>query len=113
MKQVEVFRSEFNHHPITTICGSMTLYDDMIRVAEQLTSAGTIALVPFIHADGTLGHLQCQAMMEERITMSDSVCVVRKDGYIGANTKTNIEFAESIGVPVKYYDVKEYRDEEE
>ena len=104
MKTVEVFKSKFKHHHIATICGSMKFYDEMIELAEFLTAKGFIVLVPFKHIEGSYGADQCKLMMHERIMMSDEIYVVNKDGYIGENTKENIEFAKSIGRHIYYTD---------
>lgn len=34
-------------YPITTICGTMRLFDNMLTVADELTRQGSIVLMPF------------------------------------------------------------------
>ena len=41
--------------------------------------------------------------MTKKIKISDSICVVNVDNYIGDNTKDEINFASSLGKEIIYY----------
>ena len=42
-------------------------------------------------------------MHKEKIKLSDAILVVNVDNYIGSSTKSEIEFAKSLGKEIIYY----------
>ena len=42
-------------------------------------------------------------MHKRKIDMADEIFVVNVDGYIGNSTKSEIEYAKSKGLPIRYY----------
>lgn len=42
-------------------------------------------------------------MHKERIKLSDAILVVNVDNYIGSSTRSEIEFAKSLGKEIIYY----------
>ena len=41
-------------------------------------------------------------IQNKKIEMADEIFVINKNGYIGDNTKTEIEFAKSLGKKINY-----------
>ena len=63
---------------VITICGSFKFVNEMIRLAIHLELNGNIVLMPIFP-------------------------IVDVNGYIGNSTRSEIEFANSIGKQIKYY----------
>lgn len=94
---------------VVTICGSMRFFNDMLKVASELTNQGKIVLAPFtVVAEKEQGSKPKVALDElhfKKIDMSDSVIVVTRDGYIGASTQREIEYSISLSKQVNIYEV--------
>ncbi|WP_322181125.1 hypothetical protein [Neglectibacter caecimuris] len=94
---------------IITICGSLRFQQEMLEAAEKLELRGNCVLAPIYpvrrgenaYTEEELSTLN--AMHREKIRLSDAVFVVNVNGYIGSSTKSEIEFAESLGKEVLYY----------
>ncbi len=43
--------------------------------------------------------------------MADSIFVINKEGYIGSSTRSEIEYAEKTGKPVRYLENPESQEE--
>jgi hypothetical protein len=43
-------------------------------------------------------------MHKRKIDMADEIFVINVNGYIGNSTKSEIEYAKSKGLPIKYYE---------
>jgi hypothetical protein len=89
-------------YPVTTICGSMRFYPEMLKLAERLTAEGQIVLMPFV----TKGSAAADAAMldemhRRKIDMSDSIHVVTgAASYVGDSTRGEIDYARSAGKAV-------------
>lgn len=93
---------------VITICGSFKFVNEMIRFAIQLELKGNIVLMPIFPIEDeivlneseliTLGEVH-----KKKIEMADEVFIVDVNGYIGSSTRSEIEFAKSIGKQIKYY----------
>ena len=97
--------AEGHHYIITTICGSMRYYDDMIGVAEHLTRHGQIVLMPHCvkNDEGDpINSDMLDEMHRQKIDMSDDIVVV--GNYIGDSTRSEIAYATRTGKHVRYYD---------
>lgn len=106
-----------NRFAVVTLCGSTRFYDEYMEAIKQLTMEGSIVLYcPFFH--NSVDKEQWDAMSEpdreemetrltlmhyQRIDMSDAIMVISVDGYIGASTKKEIEYARSTGKGVLYF----------
>ena len=96
---------------IITICGSTRFKNEILQVAEELTLQGYIVLLPLIfsHAPENTKQLSVtdtvllQAIHLDKIRMSNEIVVVNKDQYIGQSTMTEIRYAESHDIPVRYW----------
>lgn len=94
---------------IIAICGSMRFREKMMEVSEKLELEGNCVLTPvFPPEEAKKSYTKQQKEMfdlahKERIKLSDAIFVVNVDNYIGSSTKSEIEFAKSLGKEVFYY----------
>ncbi len=98
-------------YPVVTICGSTRFKDEFIQAQEQLTLEGNIVISVglFGHADGkydTVITPEVKEMLDDmykrKIDMADSIYVINKNGYIGSNTRSEIEYARKTGKTIQY-----------
>lgn len=74
--------------------------------------AGHVVVMPgvFGHADGGFVDVETKRKLDElhlrKIDMADIVYVINPNGYIGESTKREIEYAESLGKQIRYYESK-------
>lgn len=92
---------------LVTLCGSMTLFAEMLTVAAELTDRGYIVLAPFrvvapaYQDDDAKARLD--ALHRRKISLSDLVVVVTDEvGRIGESTRAEIAYARRLGLPVEY-----------
>lgn len=92
---------------IVTLCGSVAYPELLVRADRALTLAGHAVLAPL-----PMGRDVTEQEMADltdthhaKIRMSDLVVIVRKpDGSIGDAVASEIAYAESVGVKVKYWE---------
>lgn len=103
-------------YKVITLCGSTKFKDAFIEVQKQLTLEGNIVISVglFGHAgddevwegmdEGTLTEtkMMLDDMHKRKIDMADEVFVINIGGYIGDSTRSEIEYAEMTGKPVRY-----------
>lgn len=98
-------------YTIITLCGSTKFKDEFLRVQKELTLKGNIVISVglFGHADGEYEKIitdkvkiMLDDMHKRKIDMADEIFVINKGGYIGASTKSEIEYAIEIGKKVNY-----------
>ena len=97
---------------IITIIGRYKYYDEMVIEADRLKKEGhTVFLPSQLLSDDINDTINHEKAMEEKIRMSDKVFVFNKgNGYIGKDTKREIDFALSINKVVEYYqDINNYK----
>ena len=97
---------------IVTLCGSTRFVNEFNIVRKQMTYDGYIVLSIEIvttqqrHEDPQHVSPHTKAMLDElhkrKIDLSDGVVVLNVGGYIGESTRSEIEYAESQGKPVRY-----------
>lgn len=96
-------------YKVVTLCGSTKFKDEFMEVQKKLTLAGNIVISVglFGHSgddeawtDGTKEMLD--DMHKRKIDMADEIFVINVGGYIGSSTKSEIEYAMSKGLPVRY-----------
>lgn len=92
------------YFPITTICGSMRFYSQMIETAQELSRAGYIVLMPFVTFKPEEQATNADKRMLDRmhfakIDLSDCIHVVTDHivNYVGESTKNEIEHASRTG----------------
>lgn len=101
-------------YKIVTLCGSTKFKDEFYEVQKKLTLDGYIVI-----SVGLFGHSgdnevwtdgikkMLDDMHKRKIDMADEIFVINVDGYIGSSTQSEIEYAKSKGLPIKYYcDIK-------
>lgn len=99
--------------PIVTLCGSTRFKDEIHAANARLTMEGNIviSLGVFGHTDmperdWTTGGSEDKRMLDglhrEKIKLADLIYVVNVDGYVGESTRAEIQYAKSLGLPVRY-----------
>ncbi|MDO4199953.1 MAG: hypothetical protein Q4D57_04295 [Clostridia bacterium] len=94
---------------IITMCGSMRFSEKMREISEKLELGGNCVLTPvFPPEDEKKSYTKQEEKLfdlahKERIKLSDAIFVVNVDNYIGSSTKSEIEFAKSLGKEIIYY----------
>ena len=94
---------------IITLCGSTRFKDEFIKTQERLTLEGNIVIsvALFSHADNIKIKPDVKAMLDEihkkKIEISDEIFVIDVDKYIGESTRSEIEYATKLGLPIHYY----------
>ena len=100
-------------YKVITLCGSTKFKDEFMAVQKKLTLEGNIVI-----SLGCFGHSgddevwtegikeMLVDMHKQRIDMADEIFVVNVGGYIGSSTRSEIEYAKSKGLPIRYYESK-------
>ena len=95
---------------VITLCGSTRFKDLFIEANKELTLRGHVVLTVgcFMHADEDARiaslKLSLDDLHKHKIRMSDEVLIITDEtGYIGDSTRSEIEYANSIDIPVSHY----------
>ena len=97
-----------NPPSIICLCGSTKFKSEFLSASRAFTLAGHIVVMPgvFGHADGGFLDNETKKKLDElhfrKIEMADVVYVINPNGYVGASTKREIEYAESLGKTIRY-----------
>ena len=96
-------------YKVITLCGSTKFKDAFLDVQKRLTLEGNIVISVglFGHSgDNEVWTEGTKEMLDDmhkcKIDMADEVFVVNVGGYIGLSTRSEIEYALSKGLPVRY-----------
>ena len=94
--------------PIVTLCGSTKFKEDFLNLNKILTLEGAIVLMPgvFAHSGDEItdqDKRNLDKLHKRKISMSDFIIIVDKDGYYGQSTASEIGFAQALGIPIYYY----------
>jgi adenylylsulfate kinase-like enzyme len=100
----------YSTFPITTICGSMRFYREMLELAKHLSREGYIVLMPFVTVLDRDQKEPSKVMLDKmhfaKIDLSDSIHVVTQNPeeryYIGESTRNEINYARRCGKSVVY-----------
>lgn len=94
---------------IVCLCGSTRFSDAFLNANLHLTLKGKIVLSIgcATTSDSDLGitaeqKIALDELHKRKIDLCDSVLVLNVGGYIGESTRSEIEYAEKIGRPVRY-----------
>lgn len=99
---------------IVCLCGSTRFYEHFQRANYEETMAGRIVLSVgfYMHRpDSVHGEafgctpaqkLALDELHKRKIDLADEVLVLNVGGYIGESTKSEIEYAERLGMPIRY-----------
>ena len=108
------------NYKVITLCGSTRFKDEFLKVQKDLTLKGNIVISVglFGHSgdsevwenmnEGSLTKTKemLDDMHKRKIDMSDEIFVINVNGYIGESTKSEIEYAKSLGKKVNYLENK-------
>ena len=103
-------------YKVITLCGSTKFKDEFLKAQKDLTLQGNIVISVglFGHSgdsevwenmdEGTLTKTKemLDDMHKRKIDMSDEIFVINVGGYIGASTKSEIEYAKKNNKVVRY-----------
>jgi len=99
---------------IVCLCGSTRFYSDFQRVNYRETMAGNIVLsVGFYPHSSEIAHGQTigitpqqkialDELHKRKIDLSDEICVINVNGYVGESTRSEIDYAIVNGKAVRY-----------
>ena len=102
------------NYKVITLCGSTRFKDEFMEAQKRLTLEGNIVI-----SVGLFGHSgddevwnegtkeMLDDMHKRKIDMADEIYVINVGGYIGASTKSEIEYAEATGKTVRYLEETE------
>ena len=93
---------------VITLCGSMRFKNEMMQTAEKLAFEGNCVLTPIFPTDENAERTekQLQKLKEahfKKIDLSDAICVINVDNYIGYSTNLEIEYAKKLNKEIMYY----------
>lgn len=101
---------ENKKYKVITLCGSTRFKNSFMEVQKALTLNGYIVISVglFGHSgDNEVWTAGAKEMLDDmhkrKIDMADEIFVVDVGGYIGTSTKSEIEYAKTLGKPVHYY----------
>jgi acetolactate synthase small subunit len=101
-----------NAPQVVCLCGSTRFTNEMLLIKWEFEKQGKITLswnyLP--QGFGADSHIaeaegvkeQIDELHKRKIDISDEVFVVNLNGHIGESTRSEIDYAESIGKPVRY-----------
>ena len=96
-------------YPIITLCGSTRFKEQFLETQKRLTLEGNIVI-----SVGLFGHSgdeevwapgtkeMLDDMHKRKIDLADAIYVINVGGYIGASTRSEIEYAKATGKEVLY-----------
>lgn len=103
---------------VVTLCGSMKFIDTFNDLREKMVAEGIICFTPEIFSipdnlrdkldEDT--HKKLDILHQTKMRLSDEILVVDVGGYIGENTREEIEYAEKEGMNISYYNKLEKND---
>jgi len=99
--------------PIVVLCGSMRFAPDMARENARLTASGHVVLAPAVDMRrpsplslDPVGAARMKARLDElhraKIRLADEVVVICPGQYIGESTRSEIDYATTLGKPITY-----------
>ena len=95
---------------VVTLCGSYRMIKEFRRVEDLLERAGfaSFSMPEGNVSDDPKAKENADILHKRKIAMSDLVYVVdisreHPDTYYGDSTKSEIDFAETLGIPVVYH----------
>ena len=95
------------NYPVITLCGSTRFKEDFERVNRELTLQGNIVISVgcFGHAGDSFTDEQKEMLDDihkRKIDMADEIYVINRNHYIGASTRSEIEYAVANNKRIRY-----------
>lgn len=98
-----------NKYKVITLCGCIKFKEDFLREQARLSLDGNIVLTPvfleyyegFKRMTKKIKNYLC-SLHKSKIDLADEIFVINKNGYIGENTKDEIEYALKTNKKVNY-----------
>lgn len=97
------------NYKFITLCGSTKFKDQYIQIQKELTLQGNIVLSLSLYGhsgDNEAWIEDNKKMLEDmqkiKIDIADEIFVINVGGYIGPDTRKEIEYAKSVGKPIRY-----------
>ncbi len=93
---------------VITLCGSTKFKEDFLDVTKWLTLQGNIVISVglFGQADGEKLTVEEKTMLDQlhkgKIDLCNEIFVINPGGYIGASTKSEIEYADANGKKIRF-----------
>ncbi|WP_432189839.1 hypothetical protein [Streptomyces sp. Tue6028] len=98
---------------IVVLCGSTRFWDALAEANLYETAAGSIVLAPGCNmkephplwADPNRAERlknQLDYLHRRKIDLADEVVVVNPGGYVGTSTRSEIDYARTLGKPIRY-----------
>lgn len=105
------------NYRVVTLCGSTRFKDAFFAAQKRLTLEGNIVISVglFGHSgDGEAMDPRTKAMLDDmhkrKIDMADEIYVINVGGYIGASTRSEIDYAAASGKPIRYLEPVQQND---
>jgi len=103
-----LLKQKSSNRKVVCLCGSTKFKCEYIKANRDETLKGNIVLSVglFGHIEGldmesdTKEGLDCMHL--DKISISDEILVINKNGYIGKSTLREILFAEALGINIRY-----------
>lgn len=87
---------------VVTICGSFKFKKEMWECYKKLTSLGYLVFLPAIDCD-KMAMERKRSLHFKKISQSNLIFVVDVNGYIGEDTKKEVDFANAARKGIIYY----------
>ena len=99
-----------NDTKVITICGSMRFTKEMMKISEELELKEGYAVIQCVYSVDGQKYKGLDAEMltrihRKKIEISDAIYVVNVSGYVGNSTKSEIEYAKSIGKEILSFEL--------
>ena len=96
-------------YKVITLCGSTKFKEEYLEAQKRLTLEGNIVISVGLfghNGDDEVWTEGTKAMLDDmhkrKIDMADEIFVINVGGYIGESTRSEIAYAKSQGIAVRY-----------
>lgn len=103
---------KLNKFPVVTLCGSTKFKKDFELVRQAMTLEGAVILAPELYKHWDNIELteeeidRINLVHYQKIEMADIVFIINKGGYIGEQTRKEIEWATELNKKIVYLEDK-------
>ncbi len=105
-------QGNINKYKVVTLCGSTRFEKEFRETQKRLTLQGYIVISVGVFKSDLADianqkdiekiKLMLDDMHKRKIDMADEIYVINVGGYIGESTRSEIEYAKSVGKSVEY-----------